>query len=673
MLDMDFDQCYKCEASGDSDVKQKRGFLPKILTGRYLWCQEQLELLLIPGLSSSSKQRAQQGRLLRKPRAPRKLPPIAVPEQDSKQHGEMGGHGEGRNIFADCFDMFDMNDEEASHFSPLPSGAPSLASPPPSESVPARATYPFRSPVSNVTSFVSRDDEKYVLDPMFRGRTSLGTYVDGKSLVKPFKPRGPDPLPPRAPKQNPEIFLDYDCDDIRFFKPPAFTLEHFVAEVADHSRMPMTRVRQIMYSKHNVKKLTKLLAEELHRNPDPKINTINFDPEEKNVPLCEPRIPQHQLLLEMAAMIKMHVRHHMQTDVRTVIKPAPKYSPYYHGGDTVSVPHTEIILYEDDAEEQETQAALALQETEAPGTDTVIHSARSRYFQDAVRERSRSPFAPPDEGSISPSELAILDSLIAGGVALSLKAHFIDVLPDITPLSRTIVYLNLSFNDFMYLPMEILDLWQLEVLKLRDNPLVELPSDINRLINLRVLVVSYCLLTTLPPGLFTLESLCHLSVAYNKLTFIPDEIKYLKKLEELDLDGNQLPALPAGVLNLRLTAIRVRNNFMHPLFWKDHTKKQPQRLLDMAMLELHQNGLPKDTSKLPDIVQRMLRAQEVCDCCKGPRYGEGLRMIRPVPRLFGVKHLPIMFQSCSPHCHQLFRTMGGNQLSEVLYGAAESG
>nr|KAG5694653.1 hypothetical protein BaRGS_003931 [Batillaria attramentaria] len=177
---------------------------------------------------------------------------------------------------------------------------------------------------------------------------------------------------------NPEIFLDYDCDDIRFFKPPAFTLEHFVAEVADHSRMPMTRVRQIMYSKHNVKKLTKLLAEELHRNPDPKINTINFDPE------------------------------------------------------------------------------------------------------------------------------------------------------DITPLSRTIVYLNLSFNDFMYLPMEILDLWQLEVLKLRDNPLVELPSDINRLINLRVLVVSYCLLTTLPPGLFTLESLCHLSVAYNKLTFIPDEIKYLK-------------------------------------------------------------------------------------------------------------------------------------------------
>ena len=51
-----------------------------------------------------------------------------------------------------------------------------------------------------------------------------------------------------------------------------------------------------------------------------------------------------------------------------------------------------------------------------------------------------------------------------------------------------------------YLPVEILDVWQLEVLKVRDNPLVELPQDIDRLRNLRVLVASYCLLTALPPG-----------------------------------------------------------------------------------------------------------------------------------------------------------------------------
>jgi hypothetical protein len=58
------------------------------------------------------------------------------------------------------------------------------------------------------------------------------------------------------------------------------------------------------------------------------------------------------LLLEMAAMIKHHMRQHLQTDIRTVIKPAPKYSPSYHG-DALSVPHTEIILYEDDAVERD--------------------------------------------------------------------------------------------------------------------------------------------------------------------------------------------------------------------------------------------------------------------------------------------------------------------------------
>ena len=82
---------------------------------------------------------------------------------------------------------------------------------------------------------------------------------------------------------------------------------------------------------------------------------------EKKVPPCEPRIPQHQLLLEMAAMIKQHMRLHMQTDIRTVIKPAPKFSPAYHGGNTMSVPHTEIILYEDDTQERESIATAMRQ------------------------------------------------------------------------------------------------------------------------------------------------------------------------------------------------------------------------------------------------------------------------------------------------------------------------
>jgi Leucine-rich repeat (LRR) protein len=64
---------------------------------------------------------------------------------------------------------------------------------------------------------------------------------------------------------------------------------------------------------------------------------------------------------------------------------------------------------------------------------------------------------------------------------------------------RTTAMMIMMMLLLQCVPVEILDLWQLEVLKLRDNPLTELPHDIDCLKNLRVLVASYCLLTTLPP------------------------------------------------------------------------------------------------------------------------------------------------------------------------------
>lgn len=633
--------------------------------------QSSMDLVILPGLTSYGKKKVGAGKLLRKPRMPRTLPPLTPEEAEgalSKHKGQGSASSPNRNPFADVFDMFDLKSEDGQdHYSPFTSGAPSLVSPPPSESVPTHNAYVFRSPVSNVTSLVHPDDKKYILDPLVRGPTSLGTYVDGKSLSKPFKRRGPGHFPQRAPKHFIEM-LDYDCDDVRFFKPPGFTLEHFMNAVADKNNVPLCRVRELMYSRHNVKKLTDLLAiEKIHPRMQSTVNCVHFDPEEKQIPLCEPRVPQHQLLLEMAAMIKQHMRMHMQTDVRTVIKPAPKYSPFYN--DALSVPHTEIILYEDDTAEREKATSTMKLESEAPGTDAIIHSARSRYFQDSAMERSHSPFAPPDDVLISPSELAILDSLIAGSTALSLKAHFIDALPDVTPLSSTLVYLNLSFNNFKYLPVEILDLWHLEVLKVRDNPLVELPEDIDRLRNLRLLVVSYCVLTSLPLGLFGLVNLQHLNVAYNKLTALPNEVKYLQKLEELNVEGNMLPALPTGILCMQLSGVRVKNNLMHPLFWKEHTCIVPQRLMDISMLTLVKYQLiPENTSQIHDVVLRMLRGHAVCDCCQGPRFGEGLSMIRPVPRLFGVKQVPIIFRSCSPTCLQAFRSMSGKQMAQLLYG-----
>ena len=48
---------------------------------------------------------------------------------------------------------------------------------------------------------------------------------------------------------------------------------------------------------------------------------------------------------------------------------------------------------------------------------------------------------------ISPAEVAVLESMMEGGRQLNLKAHFLTQLPDLCPLTTTLTYLNVSFND----------------------------------------------------------------------------------------------------------------------------------------------------------------------------------------------------------------------------------
>jgi len=62
-------------------------------------------------------------------------------------------------------------------------------------------------------------------------------------------------------------------------------------------------------------------------------------------------------------------------------------------------------------------------------------------------------------------------------------------------------------------------------------------------------------------------------------------------LEELKLEGNQLIAMPTGLLQLRrLRHLKVTNNFMHPLFWKDAVARDPQVSLPVFPLPLMTTG-----------------------------------------------------------------------------------
>lgn len=68
-----------------------------------------------------------------------------------------------------------------------------------------------------------------------------------------------------------------------------------------------------------------------------------------DIPLKEPRIPQRQLLLELASVIRQHVRETMNAEVKSVIRPLPKYACGFRQG---SAPHTEIVLYEEEKQDQ---------------------------------------------------------------------------------------------------------------------------------------------------------------------------------------------------------------------------------------------------------------------------------------------------------------------------------
>ncbi|XP_041354952.1 uncharacterized protein LOC121372602 [Gigantopelta aegis] len=610
-------------------------------------------------------------KLFRRPLPPKALPPISDPVGRSlMKSDEYVSHTKRSDISSgdSAFYKHSISDvPDMQPYSPVPSWVQSIVSPPPpSESAPTHQTFNtganFGSPVNTVMSRITRDEMKFILDPLYRGRTALGTYVDGKALIKPFRPRGPESFPLRNLPPNPDLVHYFDTDDMRYYIPPAFTLEHFLYKLSKNNRIPMHVAKQAVYSRENYKKFTKLLAENLmaERGVQNEVHKVHMDP--KVLPPAEPRIPQHQLLIEMASMIKTHVRELLNTDVRSVIKPMPKYSPSYRDE---TAPHTEIILYEDDRAERLTFETKSRQSSELPGKDAVVQAPKT-YFQGS--ERSASPFTCPSEEVISPCELAILDSLANGGTVLSLKAHFICELPDITPLLNTLVYLNISFNDFQILPPEIMHIEHLEVLKLRNNPLKELPDDIGRLKNLRHLVVSFCLLSSFPPSLFDLEKLEFLDLSYNRIASIPNAIRRLKNLWSLKLEGNQLPAMSSGCTHLRLQHLNVQNNFMNPLFWTENTRKKPQRLVDIAALTIYNMKLHEVIpDQIPEAVHKIMDSRDVCECCRGALFGPGLKIIRPAAKMFGIKCLPFMFRACSPSCLKVFQN-STDSLYDMLYG-----
>ena len=167
-------------------------------------------------------------------------------------------------------------------YSPEPSVHPSVVSPPPPSELQSHHNYPThhhhhhhhhhphhhpqRPP--HQASYILKRDTKYVLDPLLREKTNVGTYVEGRALVKPYRTRGPPALPMKPPRRNPQMCfypfpLGDDFDVERFFEPPAFTLQDFLIKVSQAQKLPLDKVKQAIFSRHNYKKIQKILADEL--------------------------------------------------------------------------------------------------------------------------------------------------------------------------------------------------------------------------------------------------------------------------------------------------------------------------------------------------------------------------------------------------------------------------
>ncbi|XP_007889935.1 leucine-rich repeat-containing protein 63 isoform X2 [Callorhinchus milii] len=140
----------------------------------------------------------------------------------------------------------------------------------------------------------------------------------------------------------------------------------------------------------------------------------------------------------------------------------------------------------------------------------------------------------------------------------------------------------------------------------------------------------------------------------------------LGKLQFLNAEGNELFALPQGLLKLHLKQIRLEGNFLHPLLWKENSQNKPQKLSHLAARVFTRNNLQQHYTDIPKDIQNILNRATVCDCCGGPMYGSGLRIIRPCRKIFGIENLPFLFHSCSPSCKAHFM-MQTESLINVIY------
>ncbi|XP_044869425.1 leucine-rich repeat-containing protein 63 isoform X2 [Mauremys mutica] len=508
----------------------------------------------------------------------------------------------------------------------------------------------YRSLPDIATAASTTDKDRITLSGYYSSsRTSVQLKVQNlfpdqilkKGIITPT-PSGPASFPLHKRRKSFRMqLLGLPKDEPAYFTLPEFTFGSLAAVSSSHPSPVMATFRKPVVSHCNYQKLTTQLTSKVRKSIQTEVNTTVLSDNE--FPVISQRKPERQSIIEMALEEKMRKSNSSEQILEEGDEGKGSFTDnlklYTHGQNKkVSSSEPDLTL-----------------------DDDTIKGIQGFGYQNLLSEHDE------QEQLMARSRMAVLYCIMHSRNVLNLKGYFLTLLPDLTPLVDTLVYLNLSFNDLHFFPREVYNIKNLEVLKLRNNPIKEIPDDVHRLKTLRILNMSFNLLSVLPTGLFLLPYLSYLDVSFNDISVIPHEIRNLRALEYLNVEGNQLCALPCEVLRLPLKLLNTENNLMHPFLWKENSQNQPQRLTDLAALCFSSNKMWQRYTEISKDIQEILNNCRVCDCCKGPLYGQGLRLIRSCRNIFRFRKLPFLFNACSPSCYSSFMSQT-DSLTRMLYG-----
>jgi GTPase SAR1 family protein len=139
---------------------------------------------------------------------------------------------------------------------------------------------------------------------------------------------------------------------------------------------------------------------------------------------------------------------------------------------------------------------------------------------------------------------------------------------------------NLGYIQLTELPESLLQIRELESLKISSNRLTELPDWVGTFMHLKSLKLSRNQIQILPKSIGNLQNLIELDISRNKLAELPDTLGNLTQLKKIVFIGNQLSDLPASLLNIK--------DFDSAVYFENENRGNP---FNLELNEAYNQGL----------------------------------------------------------------------------------